>query len=224
MTAAFDPYDILGVPQSATPSEIKSAYRRRARETHPDISKATDADAFQSVVRAYGVLSDPAKRKRFDETGDFEEIDHVAERKAAMSVLVDMFERVIERAASESFNLASINIVAKLRELISKNIDDANDQMRSLDYQIDERLSLRRRITRKGDGENLFATRLTKHVDALGNAREEQAQRLRVLNIIETELGNYDNEVELVFAFQSERWGAADSTSTDAGWTLRKTW
>lgn len=65
-----DYYTILGVPRDATPEKIKQAYRRKARELHPDVNKAQDAEKkFQELNEAYEVLSDPEKRKRYDALG-----------------------------------------------------------------------------------------------------------------------------------------------------------
>ena len=66
-----DYYAALGVSRDATPEEIKKAYRRKARELHPDVNDAPDAaDRFKEVTVAYEVLSDPQKRATFDRGGD----------------------------------------------------------------------------------------------------------------------------------------------------------
>ena len=65
-----DFYRELGVDSHATADEIKKAYRKLARELHPDANPG-DAKAearFKSVSEAYGVLSDDKKRKEYDET------------------------------------------------------------------------------------------------------------------------------------------------------------
>ena len=67
---AKDLYAILGVSKDATDAEIKKAFRRKARELHPDVNKAPDAeDRFKELNEAYDVLSDANKRAQYDRFG-----------------------------------------------------------------------------------------------------------------------------------------------------------
>ena len=62
-----DHYEVLGLERTATPEEIKKAYRRLARELHPDVNPSADAaERFKLVTHAYDVLSDPDQRERYD--------------------------------------------------------------------------------------------------------------------------------------------------------------
>lgn len=68
MTARRDHYAVLGVPQTASARQIKEAYRRLAREHHPDTNAGDPAleKEFKRIARAYETLGDPKKRHAYD--------------------------------------------------------------------------------------------------------------------------------------------------------------
>ena len=66
-----DYYEILGVPRTASADELKKSFRKLARQYHPDVAKDKKKaeEKFKEINEAYEVLSDPAKRKKYDELG-----------------------------------------------------------------------------------------------------------------------------------------------------------
>ncbi|MBX3111343.1 MAG: J domain-containing protein, partial [Fimbriimonadaceae bacterium] len=69
--AVTDPYAVLGVPRDATSDQIRTAYRKLARQYHPDVNRDDPGaeEKFKEVSEAYSILSDADKRARFDNYG-----------------------------------------------------------------------------------------------------------------------------------------------------------
>src|SRR5574338_1550082 len=70
MSSKRDYYEVLGVSKNASSDEIKTQYRKLALKFHPDRNKSADAgEHFKEISEAYAVLSDPEKRKVYDQYG-----------------------------------------------------------------------------------------------------------------------------------------------------------
>lgn len=68
---SFELYEILGIGKDASETDIKKAYRKLAIKHHPD--KGGDEETFKKISHAYGILSDPEKRKQYDMFGTYDE-------------------------------------------------------------------------------------------------------------------------------------------------------
>lgn len=102
-------YAILGVSSSATQSEIQAAYRRRARELHPDVNTDPDAeDRFKRLVDAYGVLKDERRRARYDAFGG-----HRGSRRGA--------ERRSERIRYEDVRVGTDDLRSSVDDFVDRN-------------------------------------------------------------------------------------------------------
>src|SRR5688572_7530980 len=70
MAVKRDYYEVLGVERNANEDEVRRAYRRLARQYHPDVNKDTGSDSrFKEINEAYEVLSDVEKRRNYDRFG-----------------------------------------------------------------------------------------------------------------------------------------------------------
>lgn len=83
-------YDLLEVSPTATPEEIKAAYRTKAMKHHPDRNPgdASAEEQFKAIQHAYDVLSDPARRAEYDSTGESQQQDPNA---LAYEIFAQMF-------------------------------------------------------------------------------------------------------------------------------------
>ena len=85
---ARDYYDVLGVSRDAGPDELQAAFRRLARQNHPDVNKDPGAEErFKEINEAYQALSDPELRKRYDRFGeDYRRVPDVWEERVGAGV------------------------------------------------------------------------------------------------------------------------------------------
>jgi curved DNA-binding protein CbpA len=87
-------YDELAVDQDAAPETIKKAFRKKAKQTHPD--KGGDPEHFKSIVRAYDILSDEEKRKRYD-AGENPEYINQPQKDRVLSTVFKIFNTVVDQ-------------------------------------------------------------------------------------------------------------------------------
>lgn len=130
-------YETLGVNENASADEIESAYRRRARETHPD--RGGEHDQFLAVARAYDVLGDSRRRAEYDRTGSTDEVPD-----QLMSLIAVVFNQVVESARSAGALLA-VDVVKSMRQHLERSKAEFERQKRSLQA---ERSELNEAISR----------------------------------------------------------------------------
>lgn len=157
-------YDALGVAEDAKPEAIKRAFRRRARETHPD--KGGKADDFALVVRAYRLLSDPSKRRAYDATGE-EPAPQCQVEAAAQATLVELFLSFLEAYGEKA---AKIDAVKEMRVRLERARDKERGNKASAEKRSAMLAKLAVRMTRK-QGDNVLAA-------AVEAKREEEAAKI----------------------------------------------
>lgn len=111
-------YDTLNVTPEADQPEIKKAYRRAAAKAHPDKDGGSN-EQFHQIQVAYDVLSDPQRRKQYDQTGQTDE----KPQSVAESRLLQLFNTIIQ---GESF---TGDIIATCRDYVDSAIKELNSKI-----------------------------------------------------------------------------------------------
>lgn len=112
-----DPYKTLRVPKGADKATIKRAYRKRAKETHPDIARDDGAE-FREVHRCYKLLTDDRARERFDRYGDEQPAPPPS---AAASLLAGLFQQLTLQLFQAGKDPATEDLVAHLETMRRKS-------------------------------------------------------------------------------------------------------
>ena len=131
-----DLYEILGVSKDADQKAIKSAYKKKSMESHPD--KGGTEELMSELANAYAVLSDPEKRKRYDETGDYKQSAN-PERDMAINLVQGVAVKMMNDTGfmGERTNLIhevtkhATNRMSSLSRSL-KDVIDRQDQLQSM--------------------------------------------------------------------------------------------
>lgn len=111
-------YDKLGVGKDASTEEIKSAYRKRVRKSHPDVGG--DPDEFKEVTQAYEILVTEETRKRYDQTGSAEKPE------------LNWLEATVAELASQEFANPKGDPIKRMRVTAANKRDEAKHASENL--------------------------------------------------------------------------------------------
>lgn len=217
----MNPYDILDIPQTASEQQIKSAYRKRARETHPD--RGGDGAEFSLVSQAYSILMDPDARARFDETGSIDEVAPLTVRQRMIQIVAAMFGQALDIEGQRGTNLKSFDLIKAMRAQVAQNTHAVKDNHAKFTKAVNDRKFLLKRITRKDDGQNLFADIIRQQLTELEKVQKAADLDVRAMQMAADELLHYENEVDLIQAVQMMQFGGSfNNTSATGGiWSFR---
>lgn len=183
-------YDDLGVPKDASPDDIKRAYRKRAKQDHPDAGG--DAERFAKVGRAYMVLSDPERRKRYDETGHTEpKRDDTLEKIA--SIIAGKLASIM---GNERFDWRTRDLGRAIIKEINRDIAEKQAQIAAGRLELKDARELRRRFTYKGNKTDVIDGILGQRVQGLEHAIDGLKRRVQGLEDARTYVDDYGYQVD----------------------------
>ena len=183
----MDFYEILNIHKTATQEEIKHAYRRKAKETHPD-REGGNKEAFQKVKQAYDTLSDEEKRKFYDDFGVVSQ--QKTSREEALSLVSTIFTELCGIGHIENpLKACEEEIFTKIREVKGQKSLFLNTRKRLL--------RVKKKLKFNGIGEDfLYAS--VRWQRAGNDQNYIKAKRaLKILNICLDILKDYEYEKDL---------------------------
>ncbi len=126
-----DPYATLGVPRDAPPKDIEKAYKRRARDLHPD--RGGDPEKFRELKLAYDILRNPARRARYDATGDASEAEADNSANAVILTLQHALTGVLGELLSKGYTVGDRDLINDLRLYIEKGREARRQALKDFD-------------------------------------------------------------------------------------------
>jgi curved DNA-binding protein CbpA len=154
------PYEELGVPKNALIDDIKKAFRKKSKKTHPDAGGTNEK--FDNTKKAYLILSDAKKRKQFDETGTIGEDEP---KQHIHNEIASVFFGIVKQNESKIEYIDIIKEVLTVFERVIKETTNANIRLRDNIIK-NEKLTLR--FTKKdGSEDNIFLNFINAEINTL---------------------------------------------------------
>lgn len=179
-----NPYDILGVAPDATSDEIRAAYRKASREAHPD-REGGSTTAMTAINTAYDVLKDPARRKRFDETGDTNKVEslEVQAESMVMAILSELMGQ----------ELPSLNLIDLAKKSLRNGLKSIDQGLRALDAEEvkTKKIKDRHRVRKEGS-KDLFQLLVDTKLASIREARQTAAERKILVEAALALLADYE--------------------------------
>ena len=192
LSTAESLYAILGLPErSATPEEIKRAYRKAAKSAHPDAGGSPEK--FARIQHAYSVLSDPQRRARYDATGDAGETQPDNSLAKIHSIIMGALDR-----AMQSSDVDHKDIVGAAVRILTEDRDAGKQANRQLEGTKKKLERVRKRLRFKGDGVDLIDRTLGERIaDIASNIAANKTIMAQVDEAADKLRNGWDYEVDV---------------------------
>jgi curved DNA-binding protein CbpA len=154
----IDLYRVLGIRRGASSEDIRRAYRRKAKVSHPD--SGGSSDAFGEIATAHAVLSDPGRRERYDCTGEIDPPRVDTLDASAIEIIAQKLGLIIHAEQ----DVTSLDIGALIESAIRDDMAQRQSNIASQMRAIERTTRLRCRVKRKTNGrDNMIAKVLDWH-------------------------------------------------------------
>lgn len=189
----FDPYEALGVPTDATPEEIRRAHREGALRCHPD--RGGDKVKFQQLQVSYRILSDPDKRKQYDESG--KDCDAPAnEHVIVYQTLATLFETALSACVKSGKSPIYQDLMKDIACSLKNREASSKTRLASLNRASKELKEVASRISINNGAPDIFRNVLEKELQQVLVAVESLEKELKMIENCSLALQNYSYRFE----------------------------
>ena len=178
----MNPYDVLGVAIDASTEEIKQRYRTLAQLHHPD--KGGDAELFKQVKLSYEILSDPLRRKDFDQTGNIN--TKIDVRNEALDYIAQMLFRIVP-----NFNPDQDDLIFLMRKEITTIKTDMNNNINVCNIHLTNLEKVIQRLKIKTNNENLLLQFVEKQIGQRKQEHSGFVRRIEICDIVFVIINDY---------------------------------
>lgn len=144
-------YEILGVKKNSTKEIIKKAYRKMSKSNHPDVGGNTEK--FDTINKAYRILINDEKRKRYDNGENVDNILGSNENNKELSIIASIFCEIMGKADPNR-----INIIKEIKIVINKRIIDKSSNIYKLNNVVKKLNSFLKRLKNKNKNKNIMSS------------------------------------------------------------------
>lgn len=183
-----DPYDILGIGRDADDAAIRAAYRRLAKESHPD--SGGDAETFVLGQKAQDLLLDPLRRKVFDATGYDPELADARDIQGLM-----LIEKLVNDIVLDEREPGSFDPLEKMRATLINDILKARFHMREMEGH-GARVSRHLARLGRGPGTDVLGYMLRARIEAIATAVQDTAKQIQASERALEMLGDYSYDMD----------------------------
>lgn len=202
----LDAYHTLGVPLSATPEEIRRAYKRQARIHHPDknLDDPYATTRFQLLQQAYEILSDPDQRSRYDAGEPPKKPDP---RPAAIGMVCEVFFEVLQAHGDRG-------IIGHMRRRIDARGRDTKAKLRDGKTAIARLRNAKEQFSYKGQEPNYLAIALDDQIQKVSEQLGKLQLGVDIAQLAGQILADYDDVRDLEVAMFASASSSTSSTSS----------
>lgn len=202
-------YDTLGLASTATPKEIKAAWRRLSAKYHPDREGGSD-EAMQEINAAYDVLSDPQRRALYDQLGFDADANKLDE--AAAALVADTFGHLLGEPGDFDLVVRARSILGQGREVKSEQTKRLREMAHALERKRDR---VRLRKGAQHGQRDLYAALIAQRIGRLQAEAESASLGLAIVDRALELLTDYEGTGEAIIK-PTARYSPYQNTTADA--------